>query len=46
MVNRKDLLLLSLTKRMTWKDLLADDTHLIGKEKYANRENMLLKTGF
>lgn len=46
MVNRKDLLLLSVTKRMTWKDLLADYMHLHGKEKDTNRENMLLKTGF
>lgn len=45
MVNRKDLLLPSLTKRMTWEDLLADYMNLNGKEKYANRENMPLKIG-
>lgn len=46
MVNRKDLLLLSVTKRMTWKDLLVDYMHLNGKEKDAKRENTLLKRGF
>lgn len=45
MENRKDLPLLSLMKTMTWKDLLGDYMHLNGKEKYANRKNMLLKMG-